>query len=502
MKTFWPVIEPATPFLESWVLDAICEHLEAVTSGEISRLLMNVFPGAAKSTILNVMWPAWEWGPKHRPGLRYLSASYASALPERDNRRFKQILRSDLYQQFWGTEFELDRMGDVYVSNDKTGFKLAFGIEGIGTGFRGDRLLIDDPNNVKDSESDTVREGANNWFHETMSDRLNNSQSAIALIQQRTHEADVSGSIIAKGLDYTYVMIPMEYEPARSIVSNVGWEDPRTEDGELAWPERFPDWFVGNLKTQKGPYAWAGQYQQNPTPRGGGIFNRDWWQLWGNPEDPNDKAFKAFPTMDYTIASVDTAYTEKEENDWSALTVWGVFRDEHEVTKLMLMYAWQDRLTINGRPAEEGDDLAARRKKMGLVERIAESCQKFKVDRLLIEAKASGISVAQEMQRLYRDAKWATQLVDPKGDKVARAYAVQGLFTQALIFAPDKSWAEKVIDECASFPKGAHDDLVDSSVMALKHMRECGFALHRDEVASRVYQDSLPKKPLKPLYDV
>lgn len=502
----WPVIEPEKPFSESWVIDAICEHLEAVTNGDVTRLLINVFPGASKSTLLSVMWPAWEWGPRQMPHLRYLCASYASSLPERDNRRFRQIVQSPLYQSMWSDAFALDRIGDIRISNDRTGFKVATSVGGIGTGFRGDRLCIDDPNNVREAESDTIRQSTNEWFHEAMSDRLNDlSTSAIVVIQQRTHDQDVSGSIIEKGLDYTYLMIPAEYEPTRSIVSGIGWEDPRSDIGELAWPGRFPQKALDILKIEKGPWGYAGQYQQNPVPRGGNLFNRDWWQLW-----PGQRF--EYPKMDYKIAVFDGATKEKEENDWSACTVWGVWHDERDLVRIMLMHAWQERLPLRGFRVEEGDDRQKRLAKQGLVEKLHDTCTTFKVHRLLIEDAASGPFVFQELQRLYRHNDWATQLVAPKGDKRSRGTAVQPLFTQGLVHVPEwrwrdgsvaiPDWAELVISQAERFPKADHDDLVDTMIYGLHHLRECGYALHHEEAMGLVHEQSVVRKPMKPLYDV
>lgn len=217
--------------------------------------------------------------------------------------------------------------------------------------------------------------------------------------------------------------------------------------------------------------------QQRPSPRGGGIFKRDWWQLWDSPDGK-------FPsTLKYIVASLDPAYTEKQENDPSGFTVWGVFEDKYGLNKIVLMDAWLKRLELHGleipRLPGEGYGAFFRRasKDWGLVEWVAHSCKRFKIDMLLIEAKASGLSVAQEIRRLYANEAWGVKLIDPKSqDKVARAYTVQHLFSDEMIFAPDRSWAELVIEECEAFKAGApRDNLVDSTTQALKHLRDIGF---------------------------
>ena len=322
----------------------------------------------------------------------------------------------------------------------------------------------------------------------------------------------------------------MEYDPSRHCVTyypggKVLFEDPRTTDGELLFPDRFPPKVVEAYKATMGKYAYAGQMQQMPVPRGGGIFQWDWWNLWGNPDDPNDPVFKRFPQCEYVVASLDTAFTEKTENDYSALTIWGVFRDplpkidraemgriaqaNSYRPKIILMHAWKKRLPLHGPDVEREDwesDYQYRQraqKSWGLVEWVRDTCSRFRVDRLLIESKASGISVAQEIRRLNRDEMWGVQLVDPGNqDKVARAYSVQHLFSDGMVYAPDRDWADMVKTEMATFPKVTHDDITDTATQALKHLRTIGLAQHGNEIDADVHralrQSPTPPKPLYP----
>jgi len=539
----WPVVEPAIPFIRGWALEAIAEHLEAVTDGYIRRLLINVPPGFTKSLMTDVFWPAWEWGPRNRPWMRYMCAAYSNHLTERDNMRCRNVVISDRYKKLWGERFRIsnEQFTKIKFANDQTGWKLATSVSGIGTGERADRVIIDDPNNPKDMESEVVRDTINMWFTEIIPDRLNNqSESAIVVIQQRTHEDDVSGTALAREMGYTHLCIPMYYLPSHHVNGytiddgkpviksfigeevnevtddNYFWEDPRIEDGQIAWPERFPIKVCEELRRDKGPYAWSGQYQQDPEPRGGSIIKRDFWQLW-----KEDK----YPPLDFILASLDTAYTAKEENDASALTIWGVFREDLNANemgtealwmprdtpqvargvsgspRIVLMHAWQGRLEFND-----------------LIQRVIESCTvdtprisdrigepRFAVDRLLIESKASGLSVGQELHRLFRGTgRFGVDLIDPKqyGDKVARVHAIQHLFSDKMIFAPNKVWADVVINQCAIFPRGSHDDLVDSTSQALRFLRDSGFALKRTEYTIEVEEEMRYKSPnaSSPLY--
>lgn len=473
-------------------MEAICQHLEAITFGDFekNRLLINVPPGFCKSLLTCVFWPAWEMGPMNMPHLRYVTFSYSSSLTERDNGRFRDLVSSAEYKELWGDRFELRKVGEMLVSNDKTGWKLATSVKGVGTGQRGDRVIFDDPHNVKEAESDVVRSETVRWFEEGMENRLNDLKNgAIVVIMQRVHERDVSGAILDRG-DYTHLFVPMEYEEGRHCETEIGWTDPRSVDGDLAWPERFADAEI--LPFKKRPYMWAGQYQQRPEPRGGGIFKRDWWQVWDEATGLSyGISERKFPPLSYVIGVLDTAYTEKEENDPSAMTVWGIWHDRHEAPQVMLMSAWEDWLEFGP-----------------LVEKTAKTCARYRVDRLVIESKAAGISVAQEIQRQYRDNKWGVQLVDPgRGDKVARAYAVTHAFEDGIVWVPGfddgelPAWAEKVVSQMASFPRSAHKDLTDTATMALKFLRDQGLLLRREEFMRNERDAAMHKPQDKMLYD-
>ena len=447
------------------------------------------------------------------PHQRYVSFSYSASLTERDNGRFLDLIRSKKYQDLWGHKFQLKEEGKVKISNDKTGWKLASSVGGVGTGERGTRVLLDDANNVKEAESDIIRNETNRWFRESMSNRLNDMEtSAIIAIMQRTHEEDVSGLILSLGMPYCHVMIPMESDQGRRCETEIGWEDPREEDYELAWPARFSAEVVEGMKRDFGPYAYAAQYQQAPAPRGGGIFKRDFWQPW----EPSDGKW---PTFDFLLASLDCAFTEKEENDPSGFVVLGVFK--HPETKqpsVMLVKAWRKFLEMHGTLDERQPNETFRHwykrvefhKNAGLCEWVAETCR-FRnsdgvmvgsVDKLLIESKASGITAAQEMQRLYFDEAWNVELYDPKGDKVARAHSVVPTFSSELVFAPDREWADMVIDEMSVFPKGKHDDLTDAMTMGLKWLRVNGLIQRPEELRAEDRERSRYKRKLAPLYEV
>jgi predicted phage terminase large subunit-like protein len=285
IRLAWQQLEPANTFVYGWAVSAICEHLEAVSRGEIKRLLINVPPGCMKSLTVNVFWPAWEWGPLRRPDLRYISASYEKNLATRDLVRCRDLVSTEWFQTRWPVQFKDDQNLKTYYETGERGWRLASSVGGSLVGYRGDRIIVDDPHDVKAAESDLKREESIRWFTETVPTRLNKlSESVMVVIMQRLHERDVSGIIIKELLDdWEHLMLPMEFEVERKCFTGVGFEDPRTEESELLWPERFDKESVEQLKkvfrSHGGSYAEAAQLQQRPAPRGGGMFKRKHFQF-------------------------------------------------------------------------------------------------------------------------------------------------------------------------------------------------------------------------------
>lgn len=280
----WEVLEPGVGFQHGWAVEAVAEHLQAVTDGQIRRLLINIPPGCTKSMLTNTMWPAWEWGPRGKAHHRFISASYEQGLATRDMVRCRDLLRSEWYQTRWPLPFKEDQDQKTYYENTSTGWRFAASVRAALTGYRGDRIIVDDPHSVKGAESDAEREESLRWFAETLPTRLNKqNESAIVVIMQRLHQRDISGLILEElGGDWVHLCLPMEYEPDRHCATKVvmpsgePFSDPRKEAGELLWPERFSRTGVDELKAQLrawgGSYAEAAQLQQRPAPREGGMF--------------------------------------------------------------------------------------------------------------------------------------------------------------------------------------------------------------------------------------
>lgn len=286
----WHELEPGIKMVSGWAVDAVCEHLEWAEPGReggIKKLLINVPPGCMKSMTTSVFWPAWLWGPRNRPDLRVISTSYAADLAIRDNGRCRNLINSETYQHHWGDRFHwaADQNAKSRYENNHMGFRQSASTGSALTGHRGDVIIVDDPHSVQSSESEAERKAALMWFGETLPTRFNNQKEGVmVVIMQRLHEEDISGLILEKELGFEHLMLPMEFEPERKcIIEMTGFEDPRTEDGELLWPERFAKEEVEDLKETfravGGEYAVAGQMQQSPVPRGGGMFQKDDFQF-------------------------------------------------------------------------------------------------------------------------------------------------------------------------------------------------------------------------------
>ncbi len=276
----WHVLEPTTAFVSGWHIDVICEHLEAVSRSKITRLLINIPPRHTKSLLVSVLWPCWSW--IHNPSSRWLFVSYGQDLSTRDSVKCRRLITSQWYQEMWGDKFAItsDQNQKTRFENDKTGYRLATSVGGMLTGEGGGFLIIDDPHNVKEAESDTIRESILRWYDEVLSTRLDDPKTgAKVIIMQRVHERDLSGHVLQKEAGYTHLCLPARYETDRRCTTVLGFSDPRKEEGKPLWPALYGDKELTALENSLGSYAAAGQLQQRPSPRGGGMFKIDKFEL-------------------------------------------------------------------------------------------------------------------------------------------------------------------------------------------------------------------------------
>ena len=514
----WPHVD-SSPFMSNFATDAICDHLEAVAFGHISRLLINVPPRCSKTTIVSIMFPAWIWlrhnddliSPLSGPQVRFLCASYSDKLSLLSSNAFRRLVKSDWYAALYPElKFMRDQDAKGHMDNNKRGSRQSTSVGGSLLGLGGDILIADDLNNTETEklvETGAERAKTASFFDEYRSTRRNDPRegySAVVGVQQRVHDEDMSGHWLSSEEDIVHLMVPMRHDPLRHCITvklpqyddESPWEDPRDPDGEeLMWPERFGEFEVKGLEKALGPIAAAGRLQQSPKAKGGNIIQRDWWKLWDKEQARQyglqwDEERREFPHFELVVASLDTAQKEKEENDFNALTIWGVFLDRGRNRRAMLAHAWQKRLPLNGREVTKlPDELPIRfeqRKKenWGLVQWVAYECRRLKVKRLLIEDKTRGHDVANEIRRQYLRENWGVQLLNPVGDKVSRVHTIVPLFTDDAIYAPDTKWADQVITQFEAFPKTAHDDLVDSASQFINWARDNEILVMAEEMSS------------------
>lgn len=478
------------PFVMDRHLEAICLHLEALYRGDIRALVINVPPRHSKSTIVAVLFTAWCW--LHQPGLQFLTASRSIGLAARDAGAMRRLVTSRWFRGFWGDKVQLRRDSNqkARFHNTANGHRIAVGV-GQGTGDGGDILICDDPTSAMQAMSDAERGNANNWIDNTLSTRFNDPKTGrFVLIMQRQHEDDATGHYLKADPEAVHLRLPAEFEPHDICVTvplpgtdGRPWRDWRTIPDELLAPNRFPRSEINRLKRRLiTEYNIAGQLQQRPVPAGGAILKAAYWLVWEGTR---------YPIPDLVVSSIDTAMSQKAISAYSAGTYWAVYRDFYdgvEKLKILLLFAWRERLTFNG-----------------LVERIETCNRKYKVNRTLVEAKANGISVVQEMMRRFRYTEDQIELVNPEVDKIARAWSVQGLFEAGVVMAPripkkdpdtgailleeyeedgilvqrpvlyTPKWAQLVIDEGAAFPRGKFRDLTDTTTQAISWLRQREF---------------------------
>lgn len=273
VKEFWKTLEPTTTFIDGWEVDALCEHLTACYNREIRNLIINISPRSLKSTICSVDYPAWVWSKS--PSERFITTSYAQNLALRDATRARTVILSDKYQHHYGRVFRLsqsDQNAKEFYQNNRTGSRSSFGVGSSIVGQGGDQLICDDPNNPKKNEGAADRATVNFWLREQWYSRVNDPKTCVRIIiQQRTHENDATGYILAEEFGFDLLKIPFRYK-GEKYVTVIGWQDPREEYDELMNPNRFSEDDARSWEKVLGTAA-AGQLQQEPAPKEGGMFD-------------------------------------------------------------------------------------------------------------------------------------------------------------------------------------------------------------------------------------
>jgi predicted phage terminase large subunit-like protein len=400
----------------------LIEKLEAVERGTIRRLAVFMPPRHGKSVTSSCIFPAWYLG--RNPNRSVIGASYGSELAEDFGRRVRNFMSDPLHAAiFPECKLAADSAAQRRFDTSRGGSYFAVGRGGAITGRGADLLLLDDL--IKDSEearSETIRRSILEWFRTVAYTRLSSS-GALVVIQTRWHADDLAGRLLQN-----WHVINM---PAIAEV-----DDEFRKAGEALWPERFPLETLKAIRSAIGGSAWTSLYQQKPSAAEGAIFKREWWRF-----------FREQPPCKRIVQSWDTAFKSGAENDYSVCTVWGVTDNAY-----YLLWLWRDRVEFPE-----------------LKKRMQWLWEQWRPSQILVEDRASGQSLVQEL-------RYSTLLpitpVKVDTDKISRAQSVTPLIEAGKVFLPENApWLNDFIDESAAFPKGAHDDCVDSLTQALNFLR-------------------------------
>jgi predicted phage terminase large subunit-like protein len=445
-------LEPETLYRHGWHIDAICEHLEAVSNYQLRKLLITVPPGHMKSLLTCVMWPAWEW--LRFPWLRWIFASYGHHLSTRDSNKTRQLMRGPWYQARWADRFQITKDSETWIQNDKGGFRISTSVDGVGTGERVHRIVNDDLLKATEAMSEAKRENAIEHLRAMSTRAVDPELFCQVLIMQRLHEADPAGYVMEQG-GWEHLCLPAEFETSRKCVTSIGWQDPRKSEGEFLWPIRYGRQEIDELKRALGSYAASGQLQQRPAPAEGGIIKRAWFRRFDSRERP--------PTFDQIILSADPKFKDFETASRVALHVWGrIGPNKYLLARDIGHFGIVESLAAIARLRAEWHRPAD-----GLT-----------LDAYLIEDKANGPAIVQVMQKKVAGViAWP-----PRGSKEARIIAVSPQMEAGNIWIPQEPWGDEVIDALCFVPNGDNWDDVDACSQALDY-----FGRSDDATASQLF---------------
>lgn len=444
-KASWRVLEPQTELKWNWHHDLICEYLQAVRSGQIRRLIINIAPRTTKSLMATVCFPAWVWA--SNPHERFLFGSYADSLATKHSTLRRNLIASDWYQASYPEVIlSSDENMKTEFSNTATGVMKATGIKGSITGLGGNYIVIDDAHNPKGAESEAERESICQNFDLAWSTRLNDKATGrIVIIMQRLHQNDLTGHLLSKDLGYEHLKIPTVSEKQTVVQFPISHKQVIRNEGDLLHPDRDGMAEIEQAKKAMGSYGFAGQHQQNPVPREGAIIKHEWIA---------HRFYKELPARhDATLQSWDCAFKGTESSDPVCGLVWSRVGGEY--------YLWPKR--FYGRVDLPGTIAAVK----ALVAAYPE------VKKRVVEDKANGPAV---IDSLKREVSGLVEFNPNRyGDKEQRLTAVSPLFEAGNVWLPDPSiapWVHDYIEELTTFPRSAHKDQVDATSQALLVLSE------------------------------
>lgn len=440
IKQAWEVIEPGTEYIDNWHIHLIGEYMQAINSGQIKRLIINIPPRHMKSIEATVCYPVWTW--IKNPEKRFIKVSYSDNLSRKHNILARDIINSLWYQENWGCKFHLkdDVNRQNEFKNNHQGFMFSTSVGGALTGEGGDVIIIDDPQNPLMANSEAEREASVNFFKNTLQTRLNDpKKGAIIIIMQRLHENDLTGHIISENLGYEHLCLPAVAPHKTIIIFPISGKEIIRNEGDILNEKRFDKDVLDNLKRSMGSVQFAGQFQQTPAPAEGIIFKREWLTNF----------YSSLPrTID--IQSWDMAFTKSEGSAKVAGFVMGKSGADIYIKDLV-----NDKMDFT-------ESVAAVRTLSG----------KWKSARAkVVENKANGPAIVNTLK------KEISGMVEfnPKGSKEERAMSVTPYFEAGNIHFPDPKthqWVEDLIRDLLVFPKGMYKDTVDALVQGILYLMD------------------------------
>ena len=427
-------------FIEGSHHKIINKKFNELASGKIKRLIINMPPRHTKSEFASYLLPAWMIG--RNPKLKIIQATHTADLAIDFGRKTKNLVDEPRYRELFSTRLQEDSQAAGKWKTEQGGEYFAAGVGGAITGRGADLLIIDDPHKEQDIRKDSKSfEKAWNWYTSGPRQRLQPG-GRIVVVMTRWNTKDLTGQLIrAQGEDDSDQWEVVEL-PAL------------LPSGKPVWPEYWTAEELEKTKASIPVSNWNAQYMQQPTAEEGAILKREWWQNWEGHNPPR---------VDYIVQSYDTAFLKKESADFSAITTWGVFEDEDKGYNIILLNAFKDRFEFPE------------------LRRVAhEEYLYWRPDMVLIEAKASGIPLTSELRRMGIPV---INFTPSRGnDKQARVNSISPLFESGKVYAPmHEHFAQEVVEECAAFPHGDHDDYVDSTTQALMRIRQGGLLPHPED---------------------
>ena len=429
-------------FIEGSHHKQVAKQFEKLSVSPGSRIIVNMPPRHTKSEFASYLLPAWLIG--KNPALKIIQTTHTAELAVRFGRKVRNLMETEIYRQiFPDVDLKADSKAAGRWETGQGGEYYAAGVGGAITGRGADLLIIDDPHSEQDALSETAMENAYEWYTSGPRQRLQPGGS-IVVVMTRWSLKDLTGKLIrAQASDVMSDQWDIVEFPA--ILPS----------GNLLWPEFWKKDELLRVKASLSLSKWNAQWQQNPVAEEGAIIKKEWWNKWEK---------ESIPPVSYIMQSYDTAFSKKETADYSAITTWGVFQpSEGGPDNLILMDAKRGRWDFPE-----------------LKETALEEYNYWEPDMVLIEAKATGTPLTDELRRIGIPV---VNYTPSRGnDKHTRMHLVAPMFESGRVWAPDKRFSEDVIDECAAFPNGDHDDFCDSMTMALIRYRKGGFvSLDTDE---------------------